>query len=127
MEPKDLAVFLANALADKKAEDIAVLEVESLVSYTSYFIVATGRSDRQVAALADHARQSVKQAFGRLPLGVEGSTGGQWALVDFGDVIVHVFRDEARLFYDIDGLWEDAPRLDFEQRASARTATAARA
>lgn len=127
MEPKELAVFVANALADKKGEDITVLEVESMVSYASYFVVATGRSERQVGALADHASQSVKDTFGRRPLGTEGVGGGQWALVDYGDVIVHIFRDEARLFYDLDGLWEDAPRVEVELVGTVRPAvTAAR-
>lgn len=112
MEPKALAHFLAEALADRKAEDIVILEVEALVSYTSYLVVASGRSDRQVQAVANHVERAARER-GIRPLGTEGTSGGTWALLDFGDCVVHVFRYEERDLYDLEGLWGDAPREEY--------------
>lgn len=114
MNSRDLALFLADALADKKASDINILEVRQLVSYADYFVVCTGRSDRLVKALADHAERKARTELKLHPVGVEGVERGVWALLDFGDVIVHIFREHERVFYDLEGLWEDAPRLQYE-------------
>jgi ribosome-associated protein len=111
MDAKELALFLAEALSEKKAEDIVILEVEDLLSYASYFVVATGRSQRQVAALVDHVAMRARGELKRRPLGSEGVDVGNWALLDFGDVVVHVFRPEERHVYDLESLWEDAPRV----------------
>jgi len=119
MEPKDLAFAVADALADKKALDIVIAEVEALVSYTSYFVIASGRSDRQVMALAEHVVKRLRAEHACRPLGVEGVEKGQWALLDFGDVVVHIFREGERRFYDLEGLWEDAPRLEHSPPAPA--------
>ncbi len=113
MEPKELALFLAEALADRKAENIVILEVEALVSYTSYVIVASGRSDRQVQAVASHIERAGREQ-GIRPLGTEGTAGGTWALLDYGDCVVHIFRYEERELYDLEGLWGDAPREEYE-------------
>ena len=112
MDPTQLALYLADLLEEKQAHDIVIIDVEDLVGYTSYFLIASGRSDRQVKALVDHVkRQSRTDAVGR-PLGVEGANTGRWALVDFGDVVVHIFREDERDYYDLEGLWQDAPRLE---------------
>lgn len=124
MESKDLALFLAERLADKKAFDITILDVEKLVSYTDFFIIASGRSDRQVQALAEHVTSGYRERVGRRPLGTEGADRGGWALLDFGDVIVHIFREQERAFYDLEGLWEDAPRLAFTPPVEAPAAAA---
>ncbi len=113
MEPKALALLLANALADRKAEDIVILDVDGLVSYTSYVIVASGRSNRQVQAVASHVERAARDE-GMRPLGTEGAETGTWALLDYGDCVVHIFRYEEREFYDLEGLWTDAARVDFE-------------
>lgn len=113
MEPKELALLLAEAMADRKAEDIVILEVEELVSYTSYVLVASGRSDRQVGAIASHVERAARDA-GVRPIGTEGTDGGTWALIDYGDCVVHVFRYEERDFYDLEALWADAPRVPFD-------------
>jgi ribosome-associated protein len=113
MEPKELALLLAEALADRKAEDIVILEVEALVSYTSYILIAGGRSDRQVQAVAGHLERAARDA-GVRPVGTEGTDGGCWALLDYGDCVVHVFRNQERDFYDLEALWSDAPRVPFD-------------
>lgn len=124
MEPRALALFLAKVLNDRKAEDIVILDVENLVGYTSYFIVASGRSDRQVKALASTLEREVKTHLSARPLSREGVDQGNWALLDYGDAVVHVFRAEERDFYDLEGLWSDAPREDYP---SATVATPAQA
>ena len=112
MDPTQLVLYLAELLEEKQAHDIVIVDVEDLVGYTSYFLIASGRSDRQVKALVDYVkRQSRTDAVTR-PIGVEGANTGRWALVDFGDVVVHIFREDERDYYDLEGLWQDAPRLD---------------
>ena len=112
MEPLELASEIASALDDKQGRDIVVLDVESLVGYTSYFVLASGRSDRQVQALVDNVRVHLKTKFDLMPLGVEGTQAGRWALADYGDAVAHVFREDERNFYDLEGLWADAKRVD---------------
>ena len=112
MDPKELALVLADALDEKKALDIIILDVESLVGYTSYFVLASGRGERHVQSLADHLRRHLRTDQGVRPMGVEGAKSGKWALLDFGDVVVHVFKEDERDFYDLEGLWQDAPRIE---------------
>ncbi len=98
----------------KKAQKVAAIDVRGLTSYTDAIIVVTATSRRQAAAIAEHLYINMKNT-GNMPLGVEGIKDGNWALLDFGDLIVHVFSREARDFYDIEGLWSDAPRLDLSE------------
>ena len=119
MEPKAMALFLAQALADKKGEDITILDVEALVAYTSFFVVCGGRSERQVQAMSQHVLRLAKEGGLGRPLGQEGAREGRWALLDFGDVVVHIFKGDERHFYDLEGLWQDAPRVDFEPEVTA--------
>ncbi len=104
------AVAIAKAALDKKAEDVTVLDVRGLTSYADYFVVVTADSDRQASAIADHVEQILKQA-GVAKVGVEGYQAGRWILVDYGDVVAHVMNRESRGFYDLEGLWADAPRF----------------
>jgi ribosome-associated protein len=106
----EVARLAANAALDKKAEDVVILDVRGLSSYADYFVVATGTSDRQVSAIADSVEGLLRKA-GHRPIGVEGYSLGHWVLLDFGDVVAHVFYEEARQFYDIEGLWADARRV----------------
>lgn len=122
---RDFALFIADTLADKKAHDINVLDVGDLVGYAAYFVVCAGRSDRQVKALADWVQRHARETLQRRPLGVEGVERGQWALLDFGDVVVHVFREQERAFYDLEGLWEDAPRVPWTPPEPVRPAAQA--
>jgi ribosome-associated protein len=111
---------LALAL-DKKALEPVLLDVRDLCSFCNYQLVISGRSDRQVDAIADGIAQGLK-AEGLRPLGAEGARTGQWALLDYGDFVVHVFLHAAREHYDLEGLWNDAPRVSIEVPADARIA-----
>ena len=112
MDPRELALYLADALDDKKALNIIILDVEELVGYTSYFVIVSGRGERHVQSLADHLRRHLRTEQGIRPYGVEGTESGRWALLDFGDVVVHIFREDERDFYDLEGLWRDAEKLE---------------
>src|SRR6266702_7627286 len=104
------ALDIAQAGLDKKAEDVLVLDVRGLTSYADYFVLMTAESDRQAGAIADAVDEKLK-AQGASKVGVEGYESGRWILVDYGDVVAHVFSREARGFYDLEGLWADAPRF----------------
>ena len=95
------------ATLDKKAEGLVVLDVRGLTSIADAFVICSGRSNRQVSAIADHIEQFLKKQ-GIRPLGVEGKGDGHWVLMDYGNVIIHVFYSETRAFYDLEGLWVDA-------------------
>ena len=102
--------LIVEAALDVKAEDVVALDVRELSSFADVFVVATGRSDRQLRAIADSIEKAMKQA-GIVPLGTEGYAEGKWVLIDLDDVIVHVFVPEAREHYDIERLWSDAERM----------------
>ncbi|HEX8825627.1 MAG TPA: ribosome silencing factor [Archangium sp.] len=104
-----LARKMANLLSDKKGVDILLLDVRGMTSYADYFVVASGESDRQVSAMAEHVLTKLKED-GLRPIGHEGMETGQWVLLDFGEVVAHLFFTEARSHYDLEGLWADAPR-----------------
>jgi ribosome-associated protein len=106
---RPVALAIAKAALDKKAEDVLLLDVRGLTSYADYFVVMTADSDRQAGAIADHLDEEMKKA-GVGKVGVEGYEGGRWILVDYGDVVAHVMNREAREFYDLESLWADAPR-----------------
>jgi ribosome-associated protein len=99
------------AALDKKALEPVLIDVSGQSSYTDYILVLSGRSDRHVQAVADAVKETLKKTRGAMPLGVEGERDGKWALLDFGDLIVHVFYHPMREFYDLEGLWSDAPRV----------------
>ena len=109
---------LALAL-DKKALDPVLLDVRELCSFCNYQLVVSGRSDRQVDAIADGIAAGLK-AEGLRPLGAEGARSGQWSLLDYGDFVVHVFLHAAREHYNLEGLWSDAPRVPIEVPEEAR-------
>jgi ribosome-associated protein len=97
-----------SALLDKKAEKLVVLNLEGLTTMSDYFVLATAMSDRQAQALADAVETAMK-AEGRRPMSVEGYNSAAWILLDYGDVVFHLFHDEARRFYGLERLWGDAP------------------
>ena len=107
---KRLAIEIAVSALDKKAERVEIVDIGEKVDYADYLVVMTGRSDRQVVAIASGIEESIKKAGGKTH-GREGVQQGHWVLIDFGDVIAHVFLDEARKYYDLEGLWMDAPRV----------------
>ena len=102
--------LVLTAVMGKKALDIIVLDVSGLTSLADSFIICSGRSNRQVTAIADYIRTDLKQQ-GVAPLSVEGLQEGHWVLMDYGDIVIHVFYDDVRRFYDLEGLWSDAPRI----------------
>jgi ribosome-associated protein len=123
---EELAKVVATAVLEKKAEDLVLLDMQSLVSYTDVFVLCTATNPRQAKAIAEHVILLTKQEFERPPNGVEGMASARWILVDFGDVVLHVFDGPLRGFYNLDGLWADAPRLpapEAEELASAGTRT----
>lgn len=104
---------------DRKALEPVLLDVHELCSFCNYQLVLSGRSDRQVDAIADGIVAGLKQE-GLRPLGSEGARTGQWALLDYGDFVVHVFLHSAREHYDLEGLWNDAPRVELDVPEEAR-------
>ena len=112
-EARPTALAIAKAALDKKAEDVTVLDVRGLTSYADYFVVMTADSDRQASAIADHVEDTMKKA-GVSKVSAEGYETGRWILVDYGDVVAHVMNKESRGFYDLEGLWADAPRFQVE-------------
>lgn len=105
------AIAAARAAAEKKAGDIVVLDVADLLVVTDYFVICTGGTDRHVRTIAEEVEFALKQA-GVPPIGVEGETEGKWILIDFADVVVHVFQQAERDFYRLEKLWSEAPRLE---------------
>ena len=101
------------AVLGKKAEKLTVLDVRDLTSVADAFIICSGRSNRQVQAIAEHVRQELKKRHLK-PLSMEGLQEGHWVLIDYGDVIIHVFYEPVRSFYDLEGLWVDAKRIETE-------------
>ena len=99
---------------DRKPKSVTVLHVEAMTSYTDMVVVVEAGSSRQVTALAEHVVKTLKGENISV-IGAEGVKGGEWALLDFGHLIIHVFESQAKDFYDIEGLWSDAPRVDISQ------------
>jgi ribosome-associated protein len=108
---RDKALRLAALAGERKADDPVLLNVGQLTSYTDYLLILSGRSTRQVAALAEHVVTGSKQA-GLSLLGREGSRDSQWVLLDYGEVVVHVFYEPLRRHYDLEGLFVEADRID---------------
>ena len=109
-EGLDGALRALTLALDKKALEPILLDVRELCSFCNYQLVVSGRSDRQVDAIADGITSGLKME-GLRPLGAEGARSGQWSLLDYGDFVIHVFLHSAREHYDLEGLWNDAPRV----------------
>ena len=111
---RELAVKVAEAALEKKASRIEIIDVRGKVDYTDYVVVMSGRSDRQVAAIARGIEETLKREHGTRCSGVEGLPQGNWVLLDFGDVVTHIFHQDTRGYYDLEALWLDADRVEFE-------------
>lgn len=109
-----MARAAADALYAKNGTDIVLLDVEEAFFLSDIFVIATGSSRTNVQALADHVEEQLKNSHDLKPLRVEGRTEGEWVLVDFGDIIVHIFQDEPREFYSLERLWGDAGEVSWE-------------
>jgi ribosome-associated protein len=108
---KERVLLCVNASLQRKAKDLIILNVKELSSFADYFIICSGTSDRQVQAIAESIQGNLKE-HGILALGVEGERTGKWVLMDYEDIIVHIFYEPIREFYDIERLWSDAPRME---------------
>jgi ribosome-associated protein len=106
---EDLARLIAGYADDKKAQDIVELDLRGVVGYTDYFVICTGASERQVKAIHDGIHQGLKDDHGLLPRRVEGVSESRWVLMDYLDVVVHVFTPQTRSFYRLEQLWGEAP------------------
>jgi ribosome-associated protein len=109
MTPEQLAHAIVDYAADRKAIDIVQLDLRTMIGYTDYFVICSGRTERQTKAIHDAIYEGLKSAHGRLPERVEGLPGARWILIDYLDVVVHVFVPEARDYYRLEQLWGEAP------------------
>ena len=112
-----LAITAARAADDKKAENTIVLQVGNVLGITEYFVITSASNRRLVRTIVDAVEEQVRAEHGRSPLRSEGVGEQQWVLVDFGDVVVHVFADEVRAYYEIERLYRDVPRLEWQATA----------
>lgn len=110
-DSKEKSLFCAKAALEKKAFNVTILELKKASSVTDYFLICSGRSDRQVQAIAESIEEKMGEKGAR-PLGEEGMREGRWILMDYDDVVVHIFYDPLRRHYDLEGLWIEAPRID---------------
>ena len=115
---RDLAVAAARAAADKQGERVAVLDVRELIVITDYFVITSGGSQRQVRTLVEEIEKALRD-LGRKPMRREGVEDSRWVLLDFFDVVIHVFAEEEREYYDLERLWRDAPTLEWEDVGAA--------
>jgi ribosome-associated protein len=113
-QPEALARLLAEHADSKKAEEIVVLDMRKLVSYTDFLAICTARNERQAKAIVDAVRVQVKQEKGILPGGVDGAGEAGWVVLDYLDCVLHVFTPEARERYQLEDLWREAPRLELD-------------
>ena len=111
LSANEVALKVTKALDEKKGMDIKLLRIEKVSSLADYFLICTGTSNTHVKTLCDYA-QYVMEEMGEPMLGREGHRGNSWELLDFGSVVVHVFTDEARKFYDLERLWADAEQVN---------------
>ena len=113
LSAREVALEVTKALDEKKGIDIKVLRIEKISSIADYFIICTGTVNTHVKTLCDYAEYTMEQ-LGETMLGREGHRGNSWELLDYGSVVVHVFTDEARKFYDLERLWADAEVVDLQ-------------
>jgi ribosome-associated protein len=121
IDGKERLLLCINASLKRKAKNLTILNVKELSSFADYFIICSGTSDRQVQSIAASIRENLK-GYGIIPLGIEGESLGKWVLMDYEDVIIHVFYEPIREFYDIERLWPDAPRMEIGDEVTEMTA-----
>lgn len=111
-EARSKALLAAEAASEKKAEDIVILEVSTLIGITDFFVIASGNNERQVSTIVDEVERRLREA-GHKPYRREGEREQRWVLLDYLDIVVHVFHKEEREFYELERLWKDAARVPF--------------
>jgi ribosome-associated protein len=110
------ALIAAGAASAKSGDDIVVLDVADIISIIDVFVLVSASNTRQVKTIVDEVERALRDHDGSKPIGVEGMNDATWVLLDFGDIVVHVFQEATRSYYDLDRLWGDAPRLHFDDR-----------
>jgi len=115
LSPEQTVTAIAELAADRKAIEIVGLDLRGMVGYTDYFLIASGRSDRQTRAIHDGIHSGMKERYGLLPRRVEGLGESRWILMDYLDVVVHIFTPETREYYRLEQLWGEAAPLDLPQ------------
>ena len=118
---RDVALAAARAAADKLAERVVILDVHELIVITDFFVICSAASERQLKTVIEAVEGAVRKDLGVRPVRREGEAGAGWWLLDYVDVVVHVFGDEERDYYDLERLWRDAPRLDRGEESAAAT------
>jgi len=121
IDGKEQVLLCVNASLKKKAKNLIILNVKEYSSFADYFIICSGTSDRQVQAITASIQENLKE-YGIMPLGIEGEKLGRWVLMDYEDVIIHIFYEPVREFYDIERLWSDAPRMEVGDEVTELTA-----
>ena len=119
-DARELALVAANAAADKKASDVIVLDVSDQLVITDCFVIASAPNERLVGAIVDNVEEKMRDA-GTKPVRREGAREGRWVLLDFVDVVVHVQHVEERVFYGLERLWKDCPRIEFDPDPAAES------
>jgi ribosome-associated protein len=114
LSPEELALRIAGIASDKVAHDIRVFDLRGIVSYTDFFVICSGGTERQTKAIHDGIHQELKDVYGRLPRRVEGLTESRWILMDYLDAVIHIFTPDARSYYRLEQLWGDAPSQTIE-------------
>lgn len=121
IDGKEQVLLCVNASLKRKAKKLIILNVKEFSSFADYFIICSGTSDRQVQAITAAIQEHLK-VHGIMPLGIEGEQLGRWVLMDYADVIIHIFYEPVREFYDIERLWSDAPRMEVGDEVTELTA-----
>lgn len=120
MDSRKLALLCRKLADDKKAEDIVILDVRKISSVTDYFVIASGNSDPHLRAIVDEIAETLKDEHDLVPSGKDGTVHAAWVVLDYFDVMVHIMRSDIRQRYDLEGLWNDAPRVKPRASGGAR-------
>ena len=118
-----MARLCARACEDRKGEEIKILDVRETLPILDYFIIVTGKNRRHLRSMADEVRRLLRDMGREVPKEEGGDDGGRWLLLDYGDAIVHLFDKESRAFYDLDGLWADAPQVKLDGPSGVKAAS----
>ena len=119
-ESRELADRIAELAADKLAVDVVVIDLHDVIGYTDFFVICSGNTERQTKAIHDGIHEGLKKEHGLLPRRVEGLAEARWILMDYLDVVVHVFTPQTRDFYRLEHLWGDVPRVEYDETGTAR-------
>ncbi len=114
---RKLALTVVEAIWEKKGFDVVAIRVKEIVQYTDFMVIASARNERQAMAIADNVEDEVRKKLGQKAIGEEGRRTGRWVLIDFGDIVVHIFHKPVRAYYELERLFADAPQLTLEEPA----------